>query len=543
MRGRVLLLVFFLAIPVVLIRYFQIQIIEGDEHRAYMDSLRTYMVPLNPKRGRILSADGAVLAWSEEILTARISGRKLPGREPLDSILGKERAGELLLGKTITVNSVEASELERFGVEISKRIVRRYSGLAPHVVGYVNVDGEGVSGIERRENDVLKGKAGSMLLMVDPKGRIKGKVLESPPTSGEDLVLTIISGIQSKAEELLREVGKPGAIIVMNVRDGSILAMASYPSFDPNTVSGEIEPRDWWRLSRDPKGPFINRSISALYPPGSAIKPFVALSYMLKVGKREETVDCTGKFYYRNRSGEVVATYWDWLKTGHGLTDLVKAIRVSCNVYFYTIGLETGIDFMRKIAYSVDLDGTTGVDLPGEVSGLFPSRGWKEKEYGEIWYPGDTILVSIGQGYVRLTPIELLEFYTLIANEGVEYVPHVLKRVGDEEIEPKIRLSFDAPKWIWRKLKRALIEVTSHPGNVENRGTAYIAFRGFDIDVAGKTGTAEVPGGTHSWFIGFAPAHDPEIAVVVVVERGGSGGEVAAPMAREIFQEYFHPSP
>ncbi len=543
MRGKVLLLVFTILIPLVLVRYFQIQILEGDEHRSYMDSLRTLMVQLNPLRGEILTSDGVPLAWSEEIFTAKLSGRSVPHRKDLDAILGVERAGELILGKKITVNAVEASELERLGVEIVKRIVRKYSGLAPHVVGYVNVDGEGMSGIEREKNEILKGKKGSMLMMVDPKGRVRGKVLESPPTPGENVTLTLISTLQSKAEELLKKIGKPGAIIVLNVKDGSVLALASSPSFDPNIISGEMEPREWWRLSRDPKSPFINRAISALYPPGSSIKPFIALAYLMKYGRADETINCTGKFEYRNRAGKVVATYWDWLEAGHGFTDLVKAIRVSCNVFFYNIGLKTGIDFMRKLAYSVKLDDLTGIDLPGEAKGLFPSRGWKESKFGEMWYPGDTILVSIGQGYIRLTPLELLELYTLIANEGVEYVPHVVKAVGNEVVEPKVRLTFNAPGWIWKILKKALLEVTSHPGDIRNRGTAYMAFQGFDIPVAGKTGTAEVPGGAHSWFAGFAPADDPQIALVVIVEKGGSGGETAAPIARELFQEYFHPSP
>ncbi len=537
MRGRILLLIFAISTLLISVRYFQVQILQHKKHEEFLENSSFVRVNLDAPRGEILSSDGRVLAKNEELLTAQLSGRNVPSIADLEDIVGKKRAIDLIMGLRVVVNENEAERLREMGVIVRKEIKRVYSGLAPHVVGYVR-QGKGVYGVEKEYDEYLRGKAGSEIYAIDVTGKNVGSVLKSPPIPGENITLTVDSRLQKLAEKLLR--GKRGSVIVENPKNGEILAMASSPSFDPNSVSSGMSLWEWRELLNDPSGVFINRAISSRYPPGSSIKPFIALAYLMKFDGKDQTVNCKGKYVYRSKSGRVLAVYRDWLLSGHGLVDLRKAIRVSCNVFFYTIGQEIGIDFLSEVASEVKLGEKTGIDLPGEISGIFPSRKWKEKVLGERWYPGDTILLSIGQGYILMTPIEMINFYSLLANEGVSYVPHVVKMVGDKPVHPEEYVRIKLPKKYWEFLREAMVEVTTHPGSLKDEGTAYRVFRGFKIKVAGKTGTAEVPGRkSHSWFIGYAPADNPEVVVLAMVENGGSGSRMAAPIARKILEKYF----
>ena len=537
MRGKILLLIFAVSTLLISVRYFQVQILEHKKHEEVLENSSFVKVSLDAPRGEIFSSDGKVLARNEEILTAQLSGRKVPPMADLEDILGKKRAVDLILGLRVAVDRNEAEKLRKLGVIVRKKIKRVYSGIAPHIVGYVR-QGRGVYGVEEEYDEYLRGKPGSEIYAIDVTGKNVGSVLKSPPIPGENITLTIDSRLQKLAEKLLS--GKRGTVIVENPKSGEILAMASSPSFDPNLVSSGMSLWKWRELLNDPSGIFINRAISSRYPPGSSIKPFIALAYLMKFDGKDQTVKCKGKYVYRSKSGKVLAVYKDWLLSGHGLVDLKKAIRVSCNVFFYTIGQEIGIDFLSEVASEVKLGDKTGVDLPGEIRGLFPSREWKEKVIGERWYPGDTILLSIGQGYILMTPIEMINFYSLLANEGVSYVPHVVEKIGKRIVHPVEYAKIKLPKKYWEFLREAMVEVTTHPGTLKDEGTAYRVFRGFKIKVAGKTGTAEVPGKrSHSWFIGYAPADDPKVVVLAMVENGGSGSRMAAPIARKMLEKYF----
>ncbi len=537
MRGKVLLLIFSVAILLISIRYFQVQILDHKTHEKFLENVSFIKLKLEPPRGEILSSDGVVLARNEKFLVARLNGRRLPPLSDLENIVGDKRAIELILGKDVRVNQSEAERLKALGAVVREEVQRIYSGEASHVVGYVR-ENKGVYGVEKEYDDFLRGKAGAKVYVIDASGRTVGNVLRSPPIPGKRIVLTIDSRIQKLAEDLLK--GNRGTIIVEDPRTGDIIAMASSPSFDSNKVSSGMSSWEWKELLNDPSGVFINRAVSSRYPPGSSIKPFIALAYLMKFGLKNETVNCKGRYFYRNKKGQVVAVYRDWLLSGHGLVNLKKAIRVSCNVFFYTIGQEIGIDFLSKVASSLKFSSKTGIDLPGEIGGIFPSKEWKKAVIGEDWYPGDTILLSIGQGYVLLTPIEMITFYSLLANNGISYVPHVVKKVGSVERKPKEFVHINLPGKVWNFLREAMVEVTSHPGTLKDEGTAYRVFKGFKIKVAGKTGTAEVPNRKpHSWFIGYAPAYSPRVVVLTMVENKGSGSSVAAPMARKILERYF----
>ncbi len=541
--SQILILIMMASFSLLLIKAYKLQVIEHDVHSSFIESLESRIKDIPPLRGKIKLDDGTILAWDEILYTADAWGMNIPEeiKKKLEKIVGRRKAMKLLLGEKILVSKGEAELLKSFGIKVSEKIVRRYKNLAPHVVGYIGSEREGISGVEKAYDEVLKGQKGSELVVIDPSGKELGKVVEVPPIPGKDVVLTLKKELQEFAEKVLKEVGKAGVIIVSNPKTGEIYTLASFPSFDPNTFTGEMFYRKWLRMKNDPKAPLLNRAISALYPPGSSIKPLYALAFLLNNGDPNEGIVCKGRFAYKNKEGKVVAIYKDWKISGHGFVDLRKALRVSCNVYFYQLGLKLGIEKMKKMASLLRLDDKTGIDLPGEVRGIFPSPSWKMEKYGEPWYPGDTILLSIGQGYILLTPMEMLNLISFIANRGKVFKPHVVKKVGKEYIKPKVILSVDIEKDVWDYLIRALKDVTSFPGNEnEDPGTAYKAFKDFDHPVAGKTGTAETSQGKpHSWFIGFSPIENPEVAIVVLIEKGGYGSEMAAPIARRMLDLYF----
>ena len=464
--------------------------------------------------------------------------------QKVGEILGQEKKLKLLLGEDVQVTEAEAVKLERTGVLVFRKYIRRYSGLAPHVVGYIGVDRYGISGIEKQYDSYLKGQDGYELVSMSVSGGIIGRFLQAIPIAGNDIVLTIDSKIQEYAQKLLSNSNHAGTIIVQSAKDGSILAMASYPSFDPNMFLN-IDQKQWAEISNDPKSPLLNRAISATYPPGSILKPLYAIAYLENDPDLKRTIDCNGYYEYIGSSGRSLGLYRDWYVPGHGVTDLKKAIRVSCNVFFYNLALELGIEKMKQYANFFMIDQLTGIDLPGERKGLYPDPNWKYNIYKEPWYPGDTILCGIGQSFINITPIEVLSFFNAIANDATCYRPHLLDHIKNQqgkkvlEYEKNILYKISLKQSTLSFLKDSLREVVKSNGNPADEGTAYQAFKDFRIDIAGKTGTAETgkkSERSHSWFAAFSPVNSPQFIVLVMLENAGGGGEAAAPMARKIFE-------
>lgn len=535
-----------LIVPFVILisRAFVLQVVEYKSHRNYVESLRIQVKSLEAPRGRILSRDGVVLAWDEETLIAHAT--LATDFDEVEKIVGVERKIELVLKGRLTVTQAEAIKLQRAGVYVEKKYIRKYNGMAPHVVGYVDTSRNGVAGVEKQYDTFLKGKPGYELVSVSPSGRVLGRLLTSSPLPGGDVILTIDSKLQQYAETLLRDSKTKGVILVQSV-DGEILALASHPSFDPNVLASGVEPRQWDRLVNDPDAPLLNRATSALYAVGSVIKPLYAIAY-LETGEDDLTIDCHGYYEYRTSSGKIAGVYKDWYAPGHGTTDLRKALRVSCNVFFYELALRLGINEMKAWADKFKISSITNIDLPGEVEGLFPDPAWKQRRYGEIWYPGDTILCGIGQGFITLTPLQILNFFNTIANRGTCYTPHVLLETFDpntkvmEKVESMVSYTVDVKPKTWDFLVKALVEVVSYKDGPADEGTAYQAFKGARFEVAGKTGTAEMGRAgekPHSWFAGFSPVNKPQVVVTVLLENAGTGSEVAAPMARKILERYW----
>ncbi len=542
---KIVFYIMYLSFVILLIWAFKLQVLETELHRTYLDSLRIVVRRIEAPRGRIMTEDGMVLAWDEETFFAKVVGSV--EADAIERILGKSRKLELIMGEEVPVTEAEALQLSKYGVMITAKYTRRYHPLAAHVVGYVDSSRKGISGVEREYDDLLSGSEGSELMSITKSGRVEGRFLKAPPIPGSDIVLTINSQLQIEVEKLLKESGLNGCVIVQSSQNGDILAMASFPSYDQNIFVEGMDQRRWNELVNDPNSPLLNRAISAVYPPGSVIKPLYVISYLETSTEWDITVDCKGYFDYIGSSGKVLGTYRDWYVPGHGETDLRKAIRVSCNVFFYNLALKLGIETMSRYASLLMIDQLTDIDLPGEVKGSYPTPAWKMKKYGEQWYPGDTILAGIGQGFIVLTPIEVLNFYNIVANRGICWQPHVLRQVRPplrkiaETFEKKenlvVSISDRTLDFLWEAMK----EVTKFDGKIQEQGTAYRAFKDFPMNVAGKTGTAETGRPSekaHSWFVGIAPAESPEIIVLVVLENGGSGGETAAPLARKIFDKW-----
>jgi penicillin-binding protein 2 len=371
----------------------------------------------------------------------------------------------------------------------------------------------------------------------------------TPPVSGNTLVLSIDAKLQEIAEQAFGNYR--GALVAIDPSNGEVLAFVSKPGYDPSLFIDGIDPQSWDELNNSPDHPLNNRALRGQYPPGSTIKPFMALAGLnYNIRSPSRTISDPGYFTLPGSSHQ----YRDWKKGGHGMVDMFKSIVVSCDTYYYGLATELGIDNIYNFLSRFDFGKKTGIDLEGETSGLLPSQEWKMKRYHQKWYAGDTVSVGIGQGYSLVTPMQLAHATATLANNGVGYVPHLVKEIRSSRAKENrvIALQPEADMRLNPEhldlIKRAMVAVTQ-PG-----GTAVAASLGASYHIAGKTGTAQVVGmkqgekydaskiderhRDHAWFIAFAPAEQPKIALVVLVENGGHGGGTAAPIARKVMDYY-----
>jgi penicillin-binding protein 2 len=453
--------------------------------------------------------------------------------------------------KTIKIVEIEERKDELKGVvlEIKPRRDYLYHDFAAHSLGYVGeIDKEelqqfgnpkfqggdiiGKAGLEKYYDDILRGEKGGKEVEVDASGQEIATLLYRKPVPGEDLVLTIDRDLQLCGENLL--FNKKGSIVVSDPNSGEILALVNRPSFSPNIFANGISSSDWQKLSSNADYPLTNRSVQGLYSPGSIFKVVTAIAALEEgVTDRKRKIYCSGSF---ELAGQVFTC---WKETGHGSLSIVDAIAHSCNIYFYTLGNDLGIERFNKYMQKFGLEEKTGIDLPAEAIGVIPSAQWKEREVKEIWFPGDTINLSIGQGYLLLTPLQVHNIITAIAEEGEIYKLHLVKKIISadgktikeikSEIYRKLDFSPDTFKIVKEGLRQTILKGTGWRANIE------------ELAVAGKTGTAQNPQGeTHAWFIGFAPYDNPEVCITVFIENGGEGGEAAAPIARAMLEKYFN---
>lgn len=578
--GVVFLTLFFL-----LLRLWQLQIVEGEAFRSLSENNRLRLKRTPPLRGVIYDRQGRVLADNRPSFNVVLVPEDTPdigaslaalSRHVVEQVTFTGGAiprdprrppyAGIVVARDVawsTLAAVEAHQFDIPGVSVEVSTKRYYPAgtLAAHVLGYVGEvsprelarlsgyrmgDLIGKFGLERRLEPYLRGKGGGQQIEVDALGRRLRVLGEVEARAGKSLVLSLDRDLQQKAEEALE--GYEGAIVVLDVRNGEVLAMASRPGFDPNVFARGVRTEEWRALTSDPLRPLNNRAIQGQYPPGSTFKVIMAAAALEKgVVTPATRFFCGGGMPFGGR------VFRCWKKGGHGSVDLRQAIAQSCDVYFYQVGQRLGITAIAEYARRFGLGRLTGIDLDHEAPGIIPDPAWKKRVLGAPWYAGETLSVVIGQGYVTATPLQMAVAAAAVANGGTVYRPHVVKRVlGDEaevirEYSPEVIGEAGVKAQTLRLVRDGMVEVVNGP-----RGTGKKAQLP-DVVVAGKTGTSQVISGTrgkgtalprqyrdHAWFIAFAPADAPEVAVACVLEHAGQGGgAVAAPAVRAVLDAYF----
>ncbi|HDN79450.1 MAG: penicillin-binding protein 2 [Chloroflexi bacterium] len=604
-------------------RLWQIQIVRGETYRVLADRNRLRLVQTEALRGVIYDRWGRVLARNtpsysvviipadlprdeaqrEEVL-ARVSHLLFPtpGKGPgrfyppevapdLKALVEegmKNPYKPVVVKRQVTRETafiIQEEHLNLPGVQVKIEPVREYvsSTLFSHIIGYVgpiprekvkyytakgyepSEDKVGLTGLEFTFESYLKGQKGYKLVEVDVAGREVRTISQAkPPVPGYNLHLTLDMDLQAEVkaalEEGMKRAGsKSGVAIVMDPRNGQILAMVSLPTYDNNLFARGISAEEYRRLQEDPHHPLVNHAITGQYPPGSTFKIVPAVAALEEGIVNEHTlIRCDGVLWVPNRyfpdDPSMAQPFYCWihkLGKGHGPINIVDAIVHSCDIFFYVIaggyndfqglGLKTLTHYARLFGFGEK----TGIDLPGESPGLVPSARWKRLNYAENWVTGDTYNIAIGQGFLLATPLQVLNALAVIANGGTLYKPQLVYEIVDaegrvvREFEPQVIRKIPISEKTLALVRQGLREAVT-------RGTAWRT-NWPDIPVAGKTGTAEYPGPrdskgnlpTHAWFAAFAPYDDPKIALVVFLEGGGEGSEMAVPVAARIIRYYF----
>lgn len=602
-RYRYFVLFLMGAFLIIFLRIWYLQILNGDKFYIYSkeNSLKQEKIPA--PRGKILDRNREILVdsepsfditWTPQFVTKTAQTKQYLSKlidmteADIDQILLRDKVlpgfHPRIIKQDVSrddVAKVEANLFDMPGIEVGVAIKRIYRDreMGSHLYGYIgetNADeldrlnrlsfekyymGDfiGKFGIEERYEEYLRGIDGAQYAEVDAFGRKKSTAgvlfdydqLKRDPIAGKNLVLTIDRNLQQKAAEFFK--GKVGAVIALDPRTGEILAMHSQPGFNPTDFSRGIDPEIWNGLISNPDKPLLDKTIQDSFPPGSTFKTITALAGLEEnVIPPQEVINCNGHYYL----GRGHYRCWTWRDGGHGQVNMHRAIKESCDAYFYRLGVALGVDRIAKYATLLGLSRKTGLNLKGEVSGTIPSEAWKKKRFGEKWYPGETPSIAIGQGYVTVTALQLAKSYAAIANGGKLYLPHVVKRIEEtngellHQFESQLtRISKISPRTL-KILKDGLYAVVNEPG-----GTAYWSARWDGLDIAGKTGTAQViriqkgdrekkceqlefKYRDHGWFVGFAPVDDPKIVVVVLALHDCHPYSGATTVVRNMIREY-----
>jgi len=563
-----------LCFSILLARAFQLQVVQGRGYREWSERNRVRQIPVPASRGRIYDRHGQVLAdnrpsfclyavphvfstYTRDTLTVA-STLGLPfceivrrTRDAQSSPFRPVRVQRDVDFETLT--RVEESRADLPGLFFQVEPVRTYPSRirATHALGYCGEAGRGdlgvaegrrvspgelvgKSGVESWYDDFLRGRDGYRFVEVDVRGREVGDFeghRDVDPESGQDVMLTLDLELQRIAETSMD--GVRGAIVALDPRNGEILTLVSKPDFHLEPFARRLSPDVWQRLLDDPDEPLLNRSVQAQLPPGSTYKLILASAALdgMRVNPQDR-VYCNGVFVLGRRP------FHCWRPEGHGSVNLLEALAGSCNVFFYELGLKTGLDAWSRHGWLFGFGRPSGIDLNGEASGLLPTRAYLDDRYGKRgWTRGMEVNLAVGQGDLLVTPIQMANLAAVVSMEGTTVRPHLVRSIrrSDSDVweDQKIdRRQIDGvARETYQTLKEGMYRCINAAGGTGR--TAQVA----DFAVCGKTGTAQNPGGeAHAWFIGFAPRDKPEIAVAVVVENGGSGGGVAAPIAGQLFR-------
>lgn len=563
-----------------------LQIKTHDKYADLAQNNRVKLSVIAPVRGLIFDTHGRVLAennpsYSLELVPEQIQNINetierlrtlLPISDAEIKLFEKRRKQQKHFASVPLRNRLNDTEVAVFsanrhlfpGVDIQARPLRHYPfpELTSHVVGYVGAINEkelktinpvnyrgsrviGKTGIEKTYETELHGFVGYQQTENTAQGRSIKTLSHIAPLSGRNLTLNIDIDLQKIAYDALGEFA--GTVAAIDTRTGAVRALVSKPGFDGNLFAQGIDQASYSALQNSPKRPLFNRSLRGQYPPGSTLKPFFGLAALdYKTINPQQKIMCPG-FYQLPKQRH---KYRDWKKTGHGLTTLHDAIVESCDVYFYILAHELKIDRMHSFLSRFGFGQPTGIDILGEKAGLLPSREWKKRSRNQAWYPGETLIAGIGQGFNLTTPLQLAHATAILANKGVAHTPSVVGKINDTVKQPQL----STPVQLKNDRHWDLIIHAMHDVVHGARGSARIIKEGANYDIAGKTGTAQVFSikqdkkyekdkvadhlKDHALFIAFAPVEKPQLAIAVIVENGSHGGSVAAPIARAIFDQY-----
>ncbi|HMA12145.1 MAG TPA: penicillin-binding protein 2 [Steroidobacteraceae bacterium] len=575
-------------------RGYYLQITQHDYYIQRAESNRISLVPAAPNRGLILDREGRILAENYSAYTLELTRARAGDLEATLAAVSKLieiTPGELRRFRRLLAESHEfetvplkskltdeevailaANHYRLPGAEVKARLFRNYRagpGMA-HVVGFIgrindhdlkglresgreqNYRGTvhiGKTGLEQSYETLLHGRTGFDQMETDASGRAVRALSRIPPVPGKDLRLYLDQELQAVAEHAFGDY--MGGLVALDPNTGGVLALVSKPGFDPNLFIDGIDPETWKALNESPERPMVNRVLRGIYPPGSTIKPFMGLAGLeLGVRKPDDRIVDPGYFSLPNSSHQ----YRDWKRGGHGVVDLHRAIAQSCDTYFYKLAVDMGIDRMHDFLSKFSFGEKTGIDLDGESSGLLPSREWKERRWKKVWYPGETVIAGIGQGYHLTTPLQLATATAMLANGGKRIEPRLVQAVRDPLTHVWQPLPVKVDEQLAIKPEDLAVVRAGMMDVMRPGGTASAAGAGAAYTIAGKTGTAQVVGikqgarydasrlsrqyRDHALFIAYAPVENPRIAVAVMVENGGHGGSTAAPIARAVMDYY-----
>ncbi len=577
-------------------RLTQLQIFEYEYFSAQSQGNRIRLQPVPPTRGLVFDRNGKVLAENLPTYQLELIPEQVPG---VDDALAALVALELIDPANIDALNERIKSSRRFesvpvrlrlsdeevarfavkrlnfpGIEIRARLIRNYphGGAVAHALGYMGginaADKESLNranyagtshigkiSIERAYEAELHGAVGTQEVLVNARGRIMQVLDGEPSTPGQDLFLTLDIDAQLAAIAAMED--WRGAVVAIEPSTGEVLVFVSTPTFDPNTISVGLSRSQFRALQGNPDQPLFNRALRGSYPPGSTIKPILALAAIQDTNfDPERRIMCRGYFTLPGKSHR----YRDWKRQGHGMVNMQDAIAESCDTYFYSLAVDMGIDRMQMILEQFGLGSATGIDVSGEKSGLVPSRAWKRRAFSDpgdrVWFPGETVITGIGQGYLLTTPLQLAQAVATISKQGRRFRPHLLRAIHNPATGATRAISHqemdpvpDTNTEHWNRIIAGMLGVMSEP-----RGTARAVAKGAPFLMAGKSGTAQVFSVAqdaeydseaitermrdHALFVAFAPIEDPQIAVAVIVENGESGSGVAAPVARQVMEAY-----
>ncbi len=577
-----------LVFALLFMRLVYLQIIKGEEYSRLSETNCIRLKSIKPFRGMIFDRNKNLLVDNRpafnlkivledakplETVLSRLSSLIGMSEEELKDIIASFPKGAfykpLPLKNDISREELAVLEAHKFdlpGIHIDIEPQRHYiyKKMATHLLGYLGQinenelksgrypgvksgDAIGRYGIEKSFESYLRGKRGGRQVEVDASGRVIKVLKTVDPRSGNDLHLTLDLVLQQEAETLLE--GHRGAVVAMDPSNGDVLTMASSPGFDLNDFIGGISSKKWQALMADPGKPLANKAIQGLYPPASTYKIVTAMA-----GLEENVIDSRTSFYCAGRLSYGNRVYRCWNKNGHGDVRVIKAISESCDVFFYQTGDRLGVDVLAQYARGCGLGRLTGIQLDNEQKGLIPTSEWKKNRYNEPWQGGETLSIAIGQGYNLVTPLQMAVLISAIGNGGILYRPRILEEVRTPDgnrvkyVEPEITGGLPASQKTLSILQEGLVDVVQG-----ERGTARrISIP--DVTIAGKTGTAQVFSikqgekidmekvrytlRDHAWFVCYAPAENPVIAVSVIIEHGEHGSTTAAPVARQLVKKY-----